>query len=533
MLKHSHPLLVVAWPLWLAESISEQDFGADDLEAKSTSFVGQNLHETIQTLGISSSHTVFEVGKNGISVLLNRHGKGPEHLSNIGGDLIEPDKIALEGFLFGRGFIDAVKRFLESVGSFQPGEVLEPGFKNQRFMFVQGVGAFQQQKSVVHQGSSLSICQTGSYLLANGFKALVKQFQDVPFVCNQMDMWQNQMNGVMVSCPQIGTDDGDLFFRAVRQTLQIVDNRLLTAVTNQLNNLMMLNISDDTSVLVQQVQFINTQVAYFCRRVSGLDISSKFTEQDANQLLINSYLISDVGESAAQCGLLNVMCQAFGHEMVFIHVWDWLKEGAAASTTPIPFAMNDDANVLPSHRLIQVGLRLYLMPVQFGMAAMGTTRWRSDQLRLDVKVVFILVNRKDVVVGQSQDVQKALSPKKELPHKFFGCSEIPVAGEIRLLRALVIWVKRERILMIEHLLPGKTGRRGSTVSIVHLSYDLRDELDAIVSRYNEEYGPGGVPSAELAVVLLRALGGSERVAVEKLRDLCQYWLDTGKWPDEG
>ena len=70
------------------------------------------------------------------------------------------------------------------------------------------------------------------------------------------------------------------------------------------------------------------------------------------------------------------------------------------------------------------------------------------------------------------------------------------------------------------------------MSIVHLSSDLRDELDAIVSRYDEMYMPGGVPSAELTVALLRALGGSERVAVEKLRDLCQSWLDTGTWPDE-
>lgn len=70
------------------------------------------------------------------------------------------------------------------------------------------------------------------------------------------------------------------------------------------------------------------------------------------------------------------------------------------------------------------------------------------------------------------------------------------------------------------------------MSIVHFRFDYMEEIDAIVSRYDEEYGPGGVPSAELAVALLRALGGSERVAVEKLRDLCQYWLDTGKWPDE-
>jgi hypothetical protein len=106
-----------------------------------------------------------------------------------------------------------------------------------------------------------------------------------------------------------------------------------------------------------------------------------------------------------------------------------------AFTTTITFAMNDDPDVLPSDGLVQVGLWLYLMSVQFGMAAMSATRRRSDQLRLDVKIVFILINRKDVVVGQSQDVQKALSPKKELPHKFFGGPEIPVVSEGRLLRA--------------------------------------------------------------------------------------------------
>lgn len=75
-------------------------------------------------------------------------------------------------------------------------------------------------------------------------------------------------------------------------------------------------------------------------------------------------------------------------------------------------------------------------------------------------------------------------------------------------------------------------RKGSSMSIVHFSHDLRDELDTIVTRYDEEYAPGGIPSAEVTIALLRALGGSERIAVEKLRDLCQHWLDTGKWPDE-
>lgn len=435
MLRQSHLLFVVAWPLQLTKSISEQDFGTNNLEAKASAFMGQNLHETIQTLSVSGGYTVSEVGKDRISVLLNRHGKGPEHVLNIRSDLAQPSEIALKGFLFGCGFIDPVKRLLEAISRFQPGEVLEPSFKDQCFMFIQIVRASEQQKSVMHQGSSLSIRQACPYLLANGFKTLVKQFEHMPFISDQVDMRQNLMNGIVISGPQIGTNNGDLFFRAVGQTLQIVDNRLLTAVTKQLNDLMMLNISDDTSVLVQQVQFINAQVAYSCFWETRLDIGSELAEEKTNGSFGQANFISNAGKRSAQSCLLNVTDQAMCHEVVFVHMGNWLKKGSMTDTTFIASAMNDDADVFPSDRLVQVGLRLYLMPIQFEMTAMGTTRRRRDQLRLDVKVVFILINRKDVVIGQSQDVQKALSPKKELPHKFSGSPEIPVASEGRLLRA--------------------------------------------------------------------------------------------------
>jgi hypothetical protein len=50
---------------------------------------------------------------------------------------------------------------------------------------------------------------------------------------------------------------------------------------------------------------------------------------------------------------------------------------------------------------------------------LGTTRGRSATLRLNVKVVFILIYRKDTVICQSQDVQKMLSPLQGSPHEFF------------------------------------------------------------------------------------------------------------------
>ncbi len=48
------------------------------------------------------------------------------------------------------------------------------------------------------------------------------------------------------------------------------------------------------------------------------------------------------------------------------------------------------------------------MPVQRGVVAMSTTRRRRATLRLNVKVVIILISRKETRVCQSQDIQKSL-----------------------------------------------------------------------------------------------------------------------------
>jgi putative transposase len=75
--------------------------------------------------------------------------------------------------------------------------------------------------------------------------------------------------------------------------------------------------------------------------------------------------------------------------------------------------------LLASDRLIQKKLRLDFVPVQLFIAAMSTTDRRSATLRLNVKVVFILIYRKDTVICQSQNIQKMLSPLQGLPHEFF------------------------------------------------------------------------------------------------------------------
>src|SRR2546423_15053692 len=142
-----------------------------------------------------------------------------------------------------------------------------------------------------------------------------------------MGMRQNLMDSIVISRPQISTDNGNLFLHLFGQALQIADDRSLMAVTKQLDDLMMLNVSDDTSVLVQQVQFINTQVAYSCFWKTRLDTSSKFAEQKTNGSLCQSNFIGNASKRSAQSCLLNVTDQAVRYEVMLIHMWDWLKEG--------------------------------------------------------------------------------------------------------------------------------------------------------------------------------------------------------------
>ena len=90
-----------------------------------------------------------------------------------------------------------------------------------------------------------------------------------------------------------------------------------------------------------------------------------------------------------------------------MHMGQFLKEGSLASTTKVAPAPNENPNVLISDRNVQVQLGLDFVPMKLGMSTMSTTRRRSDQLRLDVKVVLTLIYREDVVFLQSQDIQKS------------------------------------------------------------------------------------------------------------------------------
>jgi hypothetical protein len=429
------PCFSVAWPGCFPQSVCQQDFGANRFKAVSASHTLRQLHQSVQTFGIPGSIAVGEVGKDCVSVLFDSHGKRPEHISNIGGDLIEPCEIALEGFLLGGGFIDAIKGFLEPISGFQPGEVLQPGFKDQGFAFVQVVRASKQQEPVMHQGSALFVSQAFTDVFTNSFQAGRKQLQDMELVYNQFCMRQYLVCCIVITGPHIGSNDGDPLFCGIGQVMQVTDNGWFVPISKQINDVAVVDISDHATILMQQVQFVNTQIEQLVVWKAGLDGSGELTEESADGTFYQAGFIGDADEGSSQCFLLNVGDQAIGHEMAFVHGWHWLKKGTAASTTKEPVALNGDPNALSSNGQIHEQLRFSLVAMQSVMSAMDALKRRSHQHHLEVKIMCLFIHHKNAKVRQAQEVQGHLSHCRILPKKFSFVVMFPVASEGRLLRA--------------------------------------------------------------------------------------------------
>lgn len=433
-MRRSLPRFVITRTRCFPQSIGEQHFGSDDFKAEASSFPGQKLHESVQTLGISGGVSIGEVVEDGITVVFNRQRERQEALVYIERDVLEPSKVTLQGNFFAWSFVDVVKRFLELVCGFQLRKVFEPCFNNQLLTFIQVMGTSQKQVAVVHQGPSLFVCQAFSYLPANVLQASREKFEDVELVYDQFCLWQYLAYSIAVARPHIGANDNDLLFHLGGQALQVTDNGCFLAVSKQVNNMVAVNISDDATILVQQVQLVNAQIELLGIWKTRLNGSRELAEQEADRPFCQSGIFSNAGEGSALRFRSNVVDQAQSHEMVLIHMGYRREEGAATSTTAVTLALNDDPNVFPSDRYVHIKLGLRFMPVELGVSAMGTARRRSDRLRLNVKIVFIFIYRNDAVVYQSQDIQRLFSLPEVLPHEFSSGREIPVTQERRLLR---------------------------------------------------------------------------------------------------
>ncbi len=75
---------------------------------------------------------------------------------------------------------------------------------------------------------------------------------------------------------------------------------------------------------------------------------------------------------------------------------------------------------------VPLALDLLLADVEPTAPTMDTTSRRSDQLRLNGKIVLLFIDRENAVVCQTQEVQRLCSPCRVLPDEFFSLATIPV-----------------------------------------------------------------------------------------------------------
>ncbi len=410
-----------------------QDFCPQHIETVASSHALSQLHHSVEAFRVASSKTIVKVVKDGVSIGFDGQRKGDECISHIGRDLCEPCKVALQSIFFCQCFINGVKAFFETIGGLQTWEVLEPHLKDQSFSLIEVMRTLEQKKSVMHQGFPLFVSQTLSYLLANRFQAAGKQLQDVEFIYDQCCMGQGQMDGAMVRRPHISTDNLNMLFHSIGQVLQVGENGWFLSISKQINDVSVLNVSDDATVLIEQIQLVNPD-ADSLHASSDVEMLDRLVKDEPDKLLINADVVGDTRKCSSQCLLSDVKHQAICHHMMLVHLREWFKKGFVTVSAAVPFSDDQDARSFSSNWTIHKELPLDLMTIESEAGTMWAAQSSRFVLGYDVAVVFVLSNGQDTPMGPAKNIQRQLSPFRLLPKKFYVRGVNVVAREGRLLR---------------------------------------------------------------------------------------------------
>lgn len=248
----------------------------------------------------------------------------------------------------------------------------------------------EQQEPIMRHGPSLLIREALANVFADSFQASRKKFEHVKLVYDQFGMWQDLIDCIMVASPHIRTYNGNMLFCAIWQALQVVDDCWFMPISEQINDLMVLNIRDDAAVLVEQIQFINSDTCAVDD--ADLCVFVSFLKDAANCSFIQSRIIGDAGESPSEGLLSNVENQAFGHHVVFVHVVKRFEKCFAAGSALIAPSDDVDGYAFPSNGNVHEQLGPGSVSIQQGAGAMRAARNNRLLLGGNVVVVCVLFN---------------------------------------------------------------------------------------------------------------------------------------------
>lgn len=417
--------LSIGWPGYALKSPGFQDFGAQDFKAEASRIALRGLDQPVQGFGVSVAHAMIEIGEDRLIPVVHGSQQWLERLSQMGRDAGFP--VLVGGFRLGTAAFqpDIEKALLEPVGSFQVGKVLRPGFQDQAFGLVQISKTMQQDISVVHQPLALGFGEFRFDGFADRLKAFICHLDDMEMIDHHLGVWQDELGSVEIGTPHVYANQCHLV--PIGQAVQVADDGCLVPISQKIDNASVANIANDTTGLVEQMHFVNTDSRAHggrghCRVFSGLG------ENSANGSFIDAYIISNARKGTFEGLLSEIEHQALCHGVGLIHIVKRLKERALAGATQVAFSEDQDAGVLASDRDIHEHLAFDFVPVQMGAATMRAAR--NNRLRFggDLVTMRALFYAQNAPVCPSQNIQRS-SPMLQVVESLFFLAWINTVEE--------------------------------------------------------------------------------------------------------
>lgn len=426
------PIFSVLGMRLCTQSASQQNLGANGFKRIATTHARGDFGQAIERFGGRIRVPVVKISHDLLIPIFHSSEQRMKGGFQFGRKAMQPCMVQIERLALILSIPDIKELFLQCVSGLKQGKVERPRFQDERLTLGQISTPTQKNVPIVHQPASFGVAQSCTQFFAHGVQTGIGKFDDVEVVHNDRSMRQQIIASLFVRLPHVHADTGNSCSDRYRQTLQILLDTLFIPVAQEINDEAAFNIGQNTARFVQQIDFINAQDGH--RLVNGLlrEMGGRLTKERANRPFIQANIVSDTSEGPAQSFMVNVVDQAIRHEVMFIHIFEWLKERAVTRPALIALAMNEDADTFCSNGLIHYQLLLDPVLIKQSTPAMDTTDRRSDQLRLDSKVMLLLINTESTIVRQAQEVQGHLS-QIILPDEFHIRRVKPVARERRLL----------------------------------------------------------------------------------------------------
>lgn len=382
----------------------EEHLGPNYIEGVTTSFTVCQLCETVDCFGIGVRCRRVEVGKDFFVPVI--YGAG--QLTKGNGHITQP---VFPGFvfLFGLGSAercipDAKQFFFQLVSLCQARVIDAPQIQDKPLVVIQIAFTLEQRVAVVHQCSTFFVAETGADLFADDFNRLVCHPHQVELIHHDPSVGQCGLHRHAVRVPHIHCDQFNAV--SVGEGQQPLDDGFLVSALEHVYNGTFLNVAQDATGPVQQVQLVNAQPS----RGFKLDCSFQFPyvvfEDVSDGVIVEAEFTGNAGEGSVEALALNIFGQSFGNAASLVNMPVFYGESVAAlpATEALPGCLNDhlfavnwqvsDTSV-PSAKAVEV-------------CDTGTTRaelWSDAVLRFDDVIVGMFYNVGYLPVGKVENVQ--------------------------------------------------------------------------------------------------------------------------------